>query len=344
LRAVLFQEHGGLEMLRVAEFPAPEPGPGQVLVRLKAAALNRVDIFVRQGWPGLKLDYPHIPGADGAGEVAELGPGVSGWSPGERVVINANLSCGRCLYCLAGQDNMCDHWELLGETCRGTYAEYVVVPAVNLYRLPPGFDEHQAAAAGLVFHTAWHSLITRGGLRPAESVLVVGTSGGVNTACIQIAKLVGATVYVVGSGRKKLELAESLGADYLIDRSEDADWSHTLYRLTGRRGVDVVVDNVGTTFPQSFRAARKGGRILTVGNTGGARFEIDNRFIFGKHLSLIGSTMGTHCDFATVIDLVFSGALKAVVDRTYPLEQAAAAQARLESGEQQGKITLAIGE
>jgi NADPH:quinone reductase-like Zn-dependent oxidoreductase len=149
---------------------------------------------------------------------------------------------------------------------------------------------------------------------------------------------------VVGSGREKLELAESLGADCLIDRSEDADWSRTLYRQTGRRGVDVVVDNVGTTFPQSFRAARKGGRILTVGNTGGARFEIDNRFIFGKQLSLIGSTMGTHRDFATVIDLVFSGVLKSVLDRTYPLEQAAAAQARLEGGEQQGKITLAIGE
>lgn len=344
MKAVLFHEHGGLDVLQVADFPSPEPGPGQVLVRLKAAALNRVDIFVRQGWPGLKLEYPHIPGADGAGEVAALGAGVSGWSLGERVVINANLSCGRCPACLAGQDNICDHWELLGETCRGTYAGYVAVPAVNLYRLPPGFDEHQAAAAGLVFHTAWHSLVTRGELRPAESVLVVGASGGVNTACIQIAKLVGDTVYVVGSGREKLSMAESLGADYLIDRTEDEAWSRTVYRLTGRRGVDVVVDNVGTTFTQSFRAARKGGRILTVGSTGGARFEIDNRFIFGKQLSLIGSTMGTHHDFATVIELVFSGALKAVIDRTYPLEQAAAAQERLERGEQQGKITLAIGE
>jgi NADPH:quinone reductase-like Zn-dependent oxidoreductase len=239
---------------------------------------------------------------------------------------------------------MCDHWELLGETCRGTYAEYVVVPAVNLYRLPLGFDEHQAAAAGLVFHTAWHSLITRGVLRPAESVLVVGASGGVNTACIQIAKLVGATVYVVGSGQEKLSLAESLGADHLIDRSQEEDWSRVVYRLTGKRGVDVVVDNVGSTFPQSFRAARKGGRILTVGSTGAARFEIDNRYIFGKQLSLIGSTMGTHHDFATVIDLVFSGVLRAVVDRTYPLENAAAAQERLEKGEQQGKITLAIRE
>lgn len=344
MKAVLFYEHGGLDVLQVADFPTPEPGPGQVLVRLKAAALNRVDIFVRQGWPGLKLEYPHIPGADGAGDVASLGAGVSDWSPGERVVINANLSCGRCPSCLAGQDNLCDQWELLGETRRGTYAEYVAVPAVNLYRLPPGFDEHQAAAAGLVFHTAWHSLINRAMLRPAESVLVVGASGGVNAACIQIAKLVGAKVYVVGSGPEKLALAESLGADCLIDRSQDDDWSRTVYRLTGKRGADVVVDNVGTTFPQSFRVARKGGRILTVGSTGGARFEIDNRYIFGKQLTLIGSTMGTHRDFATVIDLIFTGTLKVVVDRTYPLEQAAAAQERLERGEQQGKITLAIGE
>ncbi|MGW8251538.1 MAG: zinc-binding dehydrogenase, partial [Anaerolineales bacterium] len=277
-------------------------------------------------------------------EVAAVGERVRDWSPGDRVVINANLSCGRCRFCLAGQDNLCEKWELLGETRRGTYAEYVVVPAVNLYRLPPGFDEHQAAAAGLVFHIAWHSLVVRGGLRPAESVLVIGASGGVNTACMQIAKLTSATVYVVGSNREKLALAESLGADYLIDRSQEENWFSAVYRMTGKRGVDVVVDNVGTTFLQSFRAARKGGRILTVGNTGGARFEIDNRYIFGKHLSLIGSTMGTHRDFATVIDLIFRGVLKAVVDRTYPLPEARLAQERLEKGEQEGKITLAIGE
>jgi NADPH:quinone reductase-like Zn-dependent oxidoreductase len=344
MKAVLFHTHGDLDVLEYADLPDPQAGPGQVLVRLKATALNRLDLFVRQGWPGLKLEYPHIPGADGAGEVAALGEGVSGWSVGDRVVINSNLSCGRCSYCLAGQDNRCDQWELLGETRRGTYAEYVVVPAVNLYPLPAGFDEHQAAAAGLVFHTAWHSLITRANLRPAESVLVVGASGGVNTACIQIAKLSGATVYVVGSSPEKLALAEALGADHLIDRSADENWSRTVYKLTERQGVDVVVDNVGTTYPQSFRAARKGGRILTVGNSGGARFEIDNRFIFGKHLTLIGSTMGTHRDFATVMDLIFNGKLKAVVDCTYPLAEAPLAQDRLAKGEQLGKLTLRIAD
>jgi NADPH:quinone reductase-like Zn-dependent oxidoreductase len=208
--------------------------------------------------------------------------------------------------------------------------------------MPNNFDPHQAAAAGLVFHTAWHSLITCGQLRPGETVLVVGASGGVNTASIQIAKYTGAEVIVIGSGQGKLALAASLGADQLVDRSEDENWSRTIYKLTNKRGVDVVVDNVGTTYYHSFRAARKGGRILTVGNTGGPKFEIDNRYIFGKHLSLIGSTMGTLQDYHTVMDLVFQGKLKAVVDKTFPLKGAAAAHDRLESGRQLGKITLSM--
>jgi NADPH:quinone reductase-like Zn-dependent oxidoreductase len=343
MKTILFHSHGGPQVLEYTEYPTPIPGPGQVLVQLKVAALNRLDIWVRNGWPGIKLAYPHIPGADGAGEVAAVGAGVTRHKTGEGVVINANLSCGECAYCLSGQDNCCERWELLGETVRGTYAEYVAIPAVNAYPLPEGFDMGVAAAAGLVYHTAWHSLITRANLRAGESVLVVGASGGVNTASIQIAKLAGATVYVVGSSVEKLRLAESLGADYLIDRSQDENWSKTVYQMTNRRGVDVVVDNVGATFPLSFRAARKGGRILTVGNTAGPKVEIDNRFMFGKHLSLIGSTMGTHRDFASVMDLVFAGALKPAIDRTYPLAQAAQAQERLETGEQLGKILLEIG-
>ncbi len=342
MKAVLFHTHGGLEVLKYSDFPIPEPGEGQVLVKLEAAALNRVDIWTRNGWPGIKLEYPHIPGADGAGTVEGLGACVSGWNISDRVVINSNLGCGHCPACIAGQDNRCRNWHLLGETVRGTYAQYVVIPAANIYLVPSTIEPRVAAAAALVFHTAWHSLIIRGGLKPGESVLVVGASGGVNTASIQIAKLAGATVYVVGSGREKLELAESLGADYLIDRSKDENWSKTVYNLTDKRGVDVVVDNVGTTFPSSFRAATKGGRILTVGNSGGPKFEIDNRQIFGKHLSILGSSMGTRADFATVMGLVFEGKLKPVLDRDFPLEDARSAQERLEQGEQLGKITLTI--
>ena len=342
MKAILLHAHGGLEALEYGEIPTPEPRPGEALVQLKAAALNALDLLVRKGWPGLKLEYPHIPGADGAGEVAALGPGVSGWTVGDRVVINSNLSCGECEFCLAGLDNRCRRWELLGETRRGTYAEYVRVPARNLYPMPDDYGYYSAAAAALVFHTAWHSLITRGGLRPGESVLVVGASGGVNTASIQIARLAGATVYVVSSSAEKLALAKSLGADFLIDRSLEPDWSKPVFQMTGKRGVDIVVDNVGTTYLLSFRAARKGGRILTVGNTGGPNVEIDNRYIFAKHLSLIGSTMGTRSEFKTVMDLVFAGRLKPVIDSTFPLVQARAAQERLERGEQRGKITLAI--
>ena len=342
MKAVLFHTQGGLEVLEYTDFPTPEPGEGQVLVKLEVAALNRMDLWTRSGSSGIKVEYPHITGADGAGTVAGLGPCVSGWNIGDRVVINSNLGCGHCPACIAGQDNRCRNWHLLGETVRGTYAQYVVVPATNIYLIPSDFEPRLAAAAALVFHTAWHSLIIRGGLKPGESVLVVGASGGVNTASIQIAKLTGAMVYVVGSGFEKLKLAESLGADHLIDRSMDENWSKTVYSLTNRRGVDVVVDNVGTTFPSSFRAAAKGGRILTVGNSGGPKLEIDNRFIFSKHLSVLGSSMGTRADFATVMQLIFEGKLKPILDRDFPLEDARSAQERLEKGEQLGKITLTI--
>jgi NADPH:quinone reductase-like Zn-dependent oxidoreductase len=342
MKAILFHNHGGPEVLEYADFLEPQPGAGQVLVKLEAAALNRLDLWVRTGWPGIKLEYPHIPGADGAGSVAALGTGVMRWKVGDRVVINSNLACGQCPACLAGKDNLCPDWRLLGETVRGTYAEFVTVPSTNLYPLPTDFDAHTAAAAALVFHTAWHSLITRGCLRAGESVLVVGASGGVNTASIQIAKLAGATVYVVGSSPKKLALAESLGAHHLIDRSKDENWPKVVYTLTNKHGVDVVVDNVGTTFPLSFRAAAKGGRILTVGNSGGPKFEIDNRFIFGKHLSIIGSTMGAKADFAAVMELVLTGKLSVARDQVFLLREARLAHERLEKGEQLGKITLAM--
>lgn len=342
MKAVYLFEHGSVDVLKYGELPVPEPGDGDVLVRLNVAALNRSDLWVRQGWQGLKLQYPHIPGGDGAGVIESVGKSVSTISVGMRVVINANIGCGECENCLAGMDNLCANWHLLGETINGTYAEYVVVPARNVLTLPDSVSFEEAAAAALVFQTAWHSLITRGGLKVGESVLIVGASGGVNTACIQIAKLAGATVFVVGSNAAKLEKALELGADFVIDRSTEENWSKRVYQLTEKRGVDVVVDNVGTTFPQSFRAARKGGRILTVGNTGGAQFEIDNRYIFGKHLTLIGSTMSPIRDFNEVMSLVFAGKLKPVIDHIYPLAEAQAAHSAMEAGQRFGKILLAI--
>jgi NADPH:quinone reductase-like Zn-dependent oxidoreductase len=342
MKAALLEEHGGLENLIIGDIKRPQPAAGEVLVRLHSAALNRLDIWVRQGWPGIKLEYPHIPGADGAGEVEAVGEGVSRLKPGERVVINANLSCGHCRFCRSGQDNMCERWELLGETVPGTYAQYVVVPAGNLLPLPDDVEYESAAAASLVFHTAWHSLISKGKLQAGERVLIVGASGGVNTASLQIAKLAGAITYVVGSNAAKLSLAESLGADFLIDRSQQ-NWSKAVYEMTERQGVDVVVDNVGKgTMMDSLRSARKGGRVLTVGNTGGPKYELDHRYLFAKHLSILGSTMGTKGDFDQVMSLIFSGRLHPVIDRSYSLDQVRQAQARLEAGEQMGKILLDI--
>ncbi|MBN8581337.1 MAG: zinc-binding dehydrogenase [Anaerolineae bacterium] len=342
MKTILFHNHGGPEVLEYTNFPAPQPKPGEALVRLHAAALNRMDIFVRNGWPGIKLELPHIPGADGAGVIAELGKDAEGFAIGDRVVINANLGCGECQACITGQDNRCETWHLLGETVRGTYCEYVCLPTRQLLKVPNDFDLHQAAAASLVYLTAWHSMVTRGEVKAGETVAIVGAGGGVNSASIQIAKYLGATVVVIGSNAQKLNQAQALGADILIDRSKEADWAKAVFLATNKRGVDIVVDNVGTTFQSSLRTLRKGGRLLTVGNSAAPRFEIDNRYIFAKHLSILGSTMGTLKDFSEVMGLVFAGKLKPVLDKTYSLKDAAIAQERLWSGENFGKITLDI--
>jgi NADPH:quinone reductase-like Zn-dependent oxidoreductase len=238
---------------------------------------------------------------------------------------------------------MCRKWHLLGETVRGTYAEFVSLPVRQLYGIPDDFSFHAAAAAALVYQTAWHSLVTRGNLRPGETVLIIGAGGGLNTASIQIAKYTGARVIVVGSNSMKLASAESIGADVLVDRSRSEDWSKAVFAATNKKGVDVVVDNVGTTFMQSIRCLKKGGRLLTVGNSAAPRFEIDNRFIFAKHISIIGATMSNLKDFSTVMGLIVEGKLKPILDKTFPLKEAAAAQERLWKGENFGKITLEIG-
>ncbi len=340
MKAAFFVQHGSPDVMMVGELADPVPAPGDVVIRVRAASLNRVDKWTRDGWPGLKLVMPHIPGSDGAG-VVEV-PGDSQFKKGDRVVINTNIGCDFCEFCLAGQDNLCAQWRLLGENTNGTYAEYVVVPARQLLRIPDEVSFETAAAAALVYLTAWHSLITKGGLRAGEKVLIIGAGGGVNSAAIQIAKLAGCNVFVVGSNEKKLTAAHSLGADFLLDRSKE-DWGKKIYQLTNKRGVDVVVDNVGAaTMMTSFRAVRRGGRVLTVGNTSGPKYEIDNRFIFGKHITLIGSTMGTRNDFANVMKLVFDGKLKIPVDSCFPLSDVRLAHEKMENGDYFGKIVLIL--
>jgi NADPH:quinone reductase-like Zn-dependent oxidoreductase len=343
MRAILLDQHGSADNLRyVTDHPIPEPAEGEVRIRVRAAALNRLDIWVRNGLPGIKLPLPHIPGADAAGEIDALGAGVMGWNVGDRVCIDPGLSCGGCEFCRHGQENLCNTFKLKGEDTTGTYAEFITISARNLLKLPEHISFEQGAAAPLVYLTAWHSLITRGNLRPGETVLIVGAGGGVNSVSIQIAKLAGAKVYVVASSPAKAEAASQLGADEVIDRSVE-DWSKAVFTRTQRRGVDVVVDNVGKeTLFGSIRAAVRGGRILIVGNTSGALAEVDLRYIFRKHISLIGSTMAPHSDFVTVMRQIFDGRLKPIISATFPLEQAADAHRLLESGDVFGKIVLTI--
>ena len=341
MKALCFYEHGELDVLQYTDVPDPEPGPGQVLIRVRACALNHLDIWIRRGWPGLKLEMPHWTGADVAGEIAALGEGVSGWEVGQRVVADPGISTREDEFTRRGEHSLSPGYVILGEQVRGGQAEYVAVPAANLMEIPEGWDFPQAAAPLLVSLTAWRMLIHRAKLRAGESVLIVGAGGGVNSMAIQIAKLAGATVYALTSTEEKMEQARELGADVVLNYREDPQWSRTIYQLTGRRGVDVVVDNVGkATLAQSMRAVARGGRIVIVGNTSGPQAEIDIRFIFGKQISIIGSTMGTHQDFRDVMGLVWAGKLKPVVDRVMPLSEGKRAFEVLERGEQFGKIVL----
>jgi NADPH:quinone reductase-like Zn-dependent oxidoreductase len=346
MRATVFYRHGGPEVLEYREdIPAPEPRPGEVQVRVRFAALNRLDDFVRTGWKGLDLAFPHILGSDFSGEIAALGDGVTGWQVGQRVVANPTLWCGECAECLAGRHNRCDRFgfAILGEHVPGAYAEFVRVPARNLVAIPDGYPDNLAAAVPLVAVTAWHMLISAGRLHAGETVLVVGAGGGVNSMAIQIAKLAGATVYVVAANADKAARAREIGADWAVDRSAEPNWSRAIWAATGRRGVDVVVDNVGgATWGSSLRSLAKGGRLLTVGGTVGYEASTPINLLFARHLSIIGSTMGTQPEFEAVMQQVWAGRLKPVVDAVFPLAEYPAALQRMLSGEGFGKILVKV--
>jgi NADPH:quinone reductase-like Zn-dependent oxidoreductase len=343
MKALVFTEHGSLEKVNFTDMPKPEIGPDEVLLETKAAALNRLDLWVLAGWPGLDLKLPHVVGSDGAGVIAKIGTNVTDYQIGDRVAVNPTLFCQHCAACRRGEENLCERFSIIGENVDGFCAEYIVVPARNLLHLPEHVTFASAAAASLVFITAWHSLITRGQLHAGESVLIIGAAGGVNTAAIQIARLAGAgPIYVVGSSSEKLDLARDLGADVTINRHQE-DWGKAVFKATGRQGVDVVVDNVGAaTFFASLRSLRKGGRLLTVGNTSGPNLEIDNRFIFLRHLSIIGSSMGTTDDYVQVMKLLFDGRLRPVIDSIYPIQDGQQAFQRLQEGQVLGKVVIDV--
>lgn len=338
MKAAIFHEFGGPEVVRVEEVERPAPGPGEVLVQVKAAAMNHLDLWVRRGLP-IETTMPHIGGSDIAGVVAELGPGVDGVEVGTHVVVNPSLWCGRCEWCHAGQESMCVRYRIIGEHTQGGFAEYVAVPAANLYPIPADYPFEKAAAVPLVFQTAWRGLITQGRLRAGMDVLITGASGGAATAAIQIAKHAGARVFAVTTA-ENVERVKALGADVVFDRKA-VDFSAEVWKATGKRGVDVIFDSVGeATFGQNLRALARGGRLVVYGATTGPNGGIDLRNLFWKQFEVVGTTMASRSEFEAVMKLVFRGAFEPVIDVVWPLDRAREAHERLEAGEQFGKIVL----
>ncbi len=342
MRAVLIRRHGGPDVLEHADVPTPAPGPGQVLVRLRAAALNHADIAVRAGWAHFGASLPMILGIEGAGEIAALGPGAPG-QVGARVLLDPLQNCGRCRYCRSGRENICLDFRVPGEHIDGTLAEYIAVPAANALPLPDGLSDEEAAAIPVAFNTAWHLLITRGRLQAGETILVVGAGGGVASAGVQIALLAGARVIATTSTAEKAARLRELGADEVINYRETPDFDQAVLDLTDGAGVDVVQDNVGlATFQKSLNSLTKGGRFLGVGSHTGTWVQAQLWQIYNRELQIIGSHQGTHAELQTVLDLVGRGRLRPLVDHVFPLAQAAAAHRRLDVGDQFGKIVVSI--
>ena len=341
--AVTIRSNGGPEALRVEDAPRPSPAdPDDVVVALKAAALNHLDLFVLRGLPGAAPAFPHILGADGAGVVEAVGSRVTRVKPGDRVLLNPGVSCQACESCLAGEQSLCSTYRLLGEHLPGTFAEAVRVPQWNVAPVPDGLSWADAAAFPLVHLTAWRMLATRAAVRPGESVLIWGIGGGVALAALGIAKLLGATVVVTSSSDAKLERAKALGADVALNHAA-TDVPKELRRLLGGRGVNVVVDSVGeATWEKSLRVLAPGGRLVTCGGTSGPKVVTDVRRMFWYHYTLMGSTMGSAREFGEIVRLLGAGRLGPVVDGVTPLREARRAFERLAAGEHFGKLVLEI--
>jgi NADPH:quinone reductase-like Zn-dependent oxidoreductase len=336
MQAVRFHEHGGPEVLRFEEAADPEARAGHAIVRVRACALNHLDLWQRRGLDRVRFPLPHISGSDVAGEVVA----ADGVAAGTRVLLQPGLSCGVCSRCVSGRDNLCPRYDVLGNMSEGGYAEFVRVPLANIVPIPDHISFVAAAAFPLTFLTAWHMLVTVARVRPGEAVLVLAAGSGVGQAAVQIARFLGARVLATAGSEEKLARARQIGADEAINHSAD-HWAGDVKRLTDGRGVDVVVEHVGqVTWEQSVRSLARGGRLVTCGATTGHAATLDLRHLFARQLSLLGSYMGTKGELIEVSRLFFSGRLEPVVDRTFPLRAAAEAQQRLERREQFGKIVL----
>jgi NADPH:quinone reductase-like Zn-dependent oxidoreductase len=342
MKAVFFESHGGNEVLRIGERPEPRAGDGEVLVRVRAAALNHLDVFVRDGLPNVPIALPHIPGSDGAGTVEEVGAGVESLRPGDRVLIQPGLYCNMCEFCRAGEQCLCVKFRILGEHVPGTFAERVSLPARNVFAIPENMSFETAAAFPLSYQTAWRMLVGRARVRPGETVLIHGIGGGVAWACLEIARLCGARVFVTSSEGAKLSAALAAGAELAWNyRTEEV--RKAVSGATGKRGCDVVVDTVGqSTWMISLRSVAKGGRIVTCGATSGPNPEEEIRLIFWNQIAILGSTMANDHEFRLLLSAVFSGRLAPRVDSVLPIDSVREAFERMESGAQHGKIVLQI--
>lgn len=341
MKAVRIHEHGGVEKLRYEEAPEPTlAGPNDVIIKLKAASLNHIDIWIRRGLTGIEVALPHILGADGAGVVTDVGDRVRNVATGDAVCLYPPSGCGRCEFCLTDREYMCIHLRVLGERENGTYAEYTRVPARNCFSIPPGLSFEQAAAFPLVYITVWRMLVTNARLKPGEQVLILGIGGGIATAALQLAARIGTHIIVTSSSDEKLEKAKTLGAEHGINY-KNADFAREVRRLTGKRGVDVVVDCVGgDSWIKSLASLAKGGRLVTCGATAGAHPPTDIQRIFWNNLKIFGSTLGDRAEFTEVLNFMAASCTPPVIDRVFSLRDAATAQNRLEQGKQFGKIVL----
>lgn len=347
-------EHGGPEQIVQREVSTPAPGPLEVLVEVRACALNRLDIWVRNGLPGARLEYPHRLGSDIAGVVVALGPGVDEKQLGREVVLNPGWGCGQCERCLSGWDNLCHRYQILGETTQGGYAQFVRVPVANLVDKPARLDWVSAAAFPLTFLTAWQMLTVRASVGPGDLVLVHAAGSGVGSAAIQIAKLHGATVVALASTRDKLDKATRLGADFTVvcprattAPSDKPDWEREVRKLppVGKRGFDIVFEHVGeSTWPSSLRLCRKGGVVVTCGASSGWNASTDLRHVFFRQLQILGSTMASREHLHRIARLVEAGRLEPIVDRVFALEDAADAHRYLDTRTQFGKVVLRVGD
>jgi NADPH:quinone reductase-like Zn-dependent oxidoreductase len=343
MKALTLVATGGLQYARVQELPEPAiHSPDQVLVQVRAAGLNRLDLFVALGLPGVTYSFPHVMGSDGAGVVEAVGADVSRVRPGDRVMLNPTLSCGQCAQCLAGEESVCIRLGVVGEHSQGTAAEYIVVPAENLAPVPAEMPWPQAGSFSLATLTAWRMLTTRAQLQPEETVLIWGIGGGVAVAALQIASLLGARAIVTSGSTAKLEAARRLGAHAALNHRE-SDVAAEVRKLTDGRGADVVLDSVGEqSWPVSLRSLRRGGRLVVCGATSGPMVSLDLRRLFWRQWSLLGSTLGSRREYDEILQWARAGKLWPLVDRVVPLAEAGVALKLLERGEQMGKLVLEV--